>query len=344
MDVCTGFVPYSPLSALGMDFPCSGSCVCFWFRALLVYPCRYFAIASVFAGIYFASIPRQGVPAALPTYGHALIASLQIQSTIGFAAPGAAHWARSAGVTAAITAQALLTVLFNVFLLGTLFARLSSAKNRAISVRVSSVAVVRECPLPVLEFRVGEIRKHQLLNLRVNAYLFFHNGDKLFQREKLKLNPSDGIFLAVPTELQHVLDETSPLWTLLSLQAKRSFDCEVCGEPLRSRESRLKHLTFFADAKHKSVLASASAVERPSMESVTRLMKASERYWEVVIVVEGTEPITGSPIQARHSYCLSDVWFNSEFVKCWTVTESDGGGKKIVVDFDLFSQVQYLAP
>ena len=286
-------------------------------------------------------IPRQGVPASLPTYGHAFIASLQIQSTIGFATPGEEHWARSAGVTTAITAQALLTVLFNVFLLGTLFARLSSAKNRAISVRVSNVAVIRADPLPVLEFRVGEVRKHQLLNLRVSAYLFYHDGPKLFQREKLKLDPADGIFLAVPTELKHVIDDTSPLWKLLNSKAFSSFDCQVCGEPLRSRDALLKHLKFNSDAKHKTALASVSATPAPTLESVTRLMKSSEQYWEIVIVIEGTEPITGSPIQARHSFRLRDVWFNAVFVKCWTMSETDAG-KRIVVDFDLFSDVVHV--
>ena len=105
---------------------------------------RYFTIAMSFAAIYYGFSPHDNHPMSLPSLGHAFVASLQIQSTIGFAAPVDGHWSRKPVLVIAITLHGITTVLFNIFLLGTLFARLSSAKNRALSVRISSLAVLRE--------------------------------------------------------------------------------------------------------------------------------------------------------------------------------------------------------
>jgi hypothetical protein len=309
---------------------------------------RYFAIAILFASIYFAFSPDEPGALTLPTFGHAFIASLQIQSTIGFAAPTEGHWAKNGGLIAAIVTQGLLTILFNIFLLGTLFARMSSAKNRAVTVRVSSVAVLRDndgVGYPFLEFRIGEIRKHQLMNLRVSAFLFCHKGEKLFHRERLSLEPAEGIFLAVPTEVRHTLNESSPIWRLLRRDAPgvmSSFDCPVCGDSFDSRSSLTKHMTFLADSngdlKHKEALGILRTHPFPSLESLSSMMRSFTEYWEVIVLVEGTEPITGSPIQVRHSFLSRDVRIGVKFHKCWSI-EVGESSKKIVVDFDLFDRI-----
>jgi len=307
---------------------------------------RYFTIAITFAAIYYGLSPHDNTLLSLPTLGHAFVASLQIQSTIGFAAPVDGHWARKPGLIVAITLHGITTVLFNIFLLGTLFARMSSAKNRALSVRISPMAVLRpteSSPYPCIEFRVGEIRKHQLMNLKVSAFLFSHRGEKLFHREKLDLTPSDGIFLAVPTELRHFISETSPLWKLFKqdLIGVSNFDCLVCGDSFDSRSNLMKHATFMADVagdmRHRETVNSLNNLSMPSYQTVLNAIQSSSQYWEIALLVEGTEPVTGSPIQVRQSFLAEDLVAGRSFAKCWWVEIGDNGSKKIVVDFAMFN-------
>ena len=309
---------------------------------------RYFIIALVFAGVYYAFSPRDTQPTSLASFGHAFVAALQIQSTIGFAAPSEGHWSKKPGLVIAITIHGLTTVLFNVFLLGTLFARMSSAKNRAISVRVSSSAVIRENPgsgYPMLEFRVGEIRKHQLMNLRVSAFLLSHKGEKLFYRENLALDPPEGVFLAIPTEIRHIISETSPLWNLLrqGLGTVSNFDCPVCGDTFTSRSSLIKHSTFMSevggDARHGEAISPLKSLPLPSVSSIATAIDSNRSYWEIMILVEGTEPITGSPIQVRHSFLARDIKIGETFEKCWSVETGANNAKKIVVDFKKFDNI-----
>ncbi len=292
--------------------------------------------------------PRDQAPTSLGTFGHAFIAALQIQSTIGFAAPTDGHWAKKPGLVIAITIHGLTTVLFNIFLLGTLFARMSSAKNRAVSVRISSAAVIRDTPgtmYPCLEFRVGEIRKHQLMNLRVSAFLLSHKGEKLFYRESLVLDPPEGVFLAIPTEIRHTISESSPLWLLLrqGLGGLPNFDCPVCGDPFTSRSSLIKHTTFMSevggDSRHGEAVAPLKSLPMPSVTSVASAMRGLSAYWEILILVEGTEPITGSPIQVRHSFLARDISIGASFEKCWSVEAGENGTKKVIVDFTMFDKI-----
>ena len=278
-----------------------------------------------------------------------MIASLQIQSTIGFASPSAEHWSRNWKVVLVITLHSITTVIFNIFLLGTLFARLSSAKNRAITVRLSTRAIISQKDhYPVLSFRVGEIRRHQLLNLNISAYLFHHKSSSdLFAREKLSTDPSSGIFLAVPTEIHHVIDESSPLWKLVSPQyLEGGFSCKVCGDEFESKLQLSKHLSFNKNAQHLRFNADIVALPTPSVSKLRQTMieKSNKEtiidsYFEIVVLVEGTEPVTGSPIQVRHSYTFSDLIFNGQFMPCWRVETDVGNRKKIVVNFDSFNKI-----
>lgn len=225
---------------------------------------------------------------------------------------------------------------------------MSSAKNRAISVRVSSVAVLRDNDghgYPFLEFRVGEIRKHQLMNLKVSAFLFTHKGEKLFHRQGLELDPSEGVFLAVPTEVRHIVNETSAFWNFLRRDggaSLQSFDCSVCGDSFESRANLTKHMTHLTEAggdvRHMEALASLKSLVTPSLQNLSSVIKSTSEYWEVILMVEGMEPITGSPIQVRHSFLASDLRIGARFHKCWSIEISETN-KRVIVDFDQFDQV-----
>lgn len=335
---------------------------------------RYFLIALIYAAIYWGIVHPDPRAIDLQTFGQAMIASLQIQSTIGFAAPGADHWAREWKVVTTITFHSITTVLFNIFLLGTLFARLSSAKNRAITVKLSNRALITSGgpkDYPVFSFRLGEVRRHQLLNLNVSVYLFHHeSAEKLFVREKLQTSPSTGIFLAVPTEITHVIDESSPLWKYICTSDQRAssssapqfledYACKVCGDIFTSKQQLQRHLSFNKNSQHLRFNADVVALPTPTLTSVKQsLIDVSSQpgivpsYFELIVLVEGTEPVTGSPIQIRHSYTFSDIVFGGRFTPCWRVEDDLGSQakisssfvnrKKIVVNFDQFNKIEAL--
>jgi len=323
-------------------------------------------IALVFGSIYFAIVYPDPAATDMSSFGQAIIASLQIQSTVGFAAPAADHWARNWKIVLTITFHSLVTVLFNIFLLGTLFARLSSAKNRAITVKLSNKAVIisdDSKAYPNFVFRIGEIRRHQLLNLNISAYLFHHESEeKLFIRERLSTTPSTGIFLAVPTEIKHVIDESSPLWKFICERSDlgvgsgnpkylSDYSCTVCGDSFTTRQQLSKHLTFNKNAQHLRFNADVVSMPAPTLMTVRKsLVEISAKtdivpsYFELIVLVEGTEPVTGSPIQIRHSYTMGDIVFGAQFASCWRVEDDLTGKiarKKIVVNFDLFNKIEY---
>lgn len=59
-------------------------------------------------------------------------------------------------------------------------------------------------------------------------------------------------------------------------------------------------------------------------------------HLEIVCLVEGIDSLTGNTIQARHSYRLEDLEWNSRFGKC--VFRSTEGS--CVIDFDRFHVVE----
>ena len=285
-----------------------------------------------------------------------MIASLQIQSTVGFAAPSRDHWARNWKVVLLITMHSITTVLFNIFLLGTLFARLSSAKNRAITVKVSSCAVIRPvtsfgakrdlsdtlfpnnaATIPVLEFRVGEFRRHQLLNLNVSVYFFTHLKGKLFHREKLNIFPDKGVFLAVPTEIKHVLDSSSPFaqFLMLSAATTNSVFCKTCGESFETLDQLKLHVNFVHAADVHGPESPDQQIPITMEQIAIGLQRVTNMYFEIIVLIEGTEPITGSPIQIRHSFNIEDIKIGMVFEKC---AEFSPG--KVLVNFANFDKIQ----
>jgi hypothetical protein len=303
-----------------------------------------------YAGLYFAIVYPDPRAVDLQSFGQAMIASLQIQSTIGFASPSAEHWSRNWKVVLVITLHSITTVIFNIFLLGTLFARLSSAKNRAITIRLSTRAIIsQKDQYPILSFRVGEVRRHQLLNLNISVYLFHHkSASDLFVRELVSTSPSTGIFLAIPTEIHHVIDESSPLWKLVSPQnLEGGFACKVCGDQFTSKNQLQKHLNFSKNAQHLRFKADVVSLPTPTLSKLRQSLaeKASKEgvvdsYFELIVLVEGTEPVTGSPIQVRHSYTFSDFVFGGSFMPCSKIETIDvGNRKKIIVNFDTFNKI-----
>lgn len=150
---------------------------------------------------------------------------METQETIGYG-----HRAIEANCIEAVIILQLQTIvglLLEAFMLGLTFAKLSRPRERAKTVMFSKNAVIapRDGKL-CLMFRVGDIRKSQIVDASVRLQLFrawvSKEGKSIpFNQEDLKVcydwHNSDGefrneLFLMLPMLIIHVIDEQSPFY------------------------------------------------------------------------------------------------------------------------------------
>ena len=137
--------------------------------------------------------------------------------------------------------QSLVGLILDAFLLGLTFAKLSQPCERMKTVMFSEYAVVapRDGKL-CLMFRVGDIRKSQIVDASIRMQLFrkwktTEGRDIPFYQEDLKVcydwrNPDNDfrnqLFLLLPMVIIHVIDENSPFYNLTP-EELREADYEV---------------------------------------------------------------------------------------------------------------------
>jgi hypothetical protein len=63
----------------------------------------------------------------------------------------------------------------------------------------------------------------------------------------------------------------------------------------------------------------------------------ADRNVEVIVLIEGQDSATGGVVQARHSYKLEDIVWNTSFIPCVLQDELDGTP---VIDFSLFHETE----
>lgn len=125
--------------------------------------------------------------------------------------------------------QSLVGLLIDAFMLGLIFTKLSRPRERSRTVLFSKYAVIapRDGKL-CLMFRVGDIRKSQIVDASVRLQLFrtwvTKEGKEIpFYQEDLKVcydwrNPDNDfrnqLFLMLPMVIIHVIDDNSPFYEL----------------------------------------------------------------------------------------------------------------------------------
>ena len=137
--------------------------------------------------------------------------------------------------------QSLVGLILDAFMLGLTFAKLCQPRERTKTVMFSENAVIalRDRKL-CLMFRVGDIRKSQIVDASIRMQLFRSwktvEGRKIpFYQEDLKVcydwrNPDNDfrneLFLLLPMVIIHVIDEKSPFYKM-GPQELRESDFEV---------------------------------------------------------------------------------------------------------------------
>jgi len=128
------------------------------------------------------------------------------------------------------------------------------------------------------------------------------------------------LLMTIPTTIVHGMNDTSPLLPPL--------DDYFFASSSSSRGGGGGGVVTNEDDHHRQVEAIKEHLQ--------------EKQVEVVVLLEGTDPLTSSSIQARYSYTYEDIVFDRVFAPCTFSRSGSGGG--CVVDFSRFHSLQAAPP
>lgn len=153
----------------------------------------------------------------------------------------------------AMCLQCICSSIFQAFMVGILFAKLTRPKARTQTILFSRHAIVslRDDKLCII-FRVGDMRKSRILNIKASMYVI--RLDTTFQylecNEQIELktymDSCESSFFLWPVSVVHVIDEHSPLYEMsaadlicghLEILAVFEGIIESTGQPVQARSS-----------------------------------------------------------------------------------------------------------
>ncbi|KAM3958850.1 G protein-activated inward rectifier potassium channel 4 [Aphomia sociella] len=153
----------------------------------------------------------------------------------------------------AMCIQCIFSAIFQSFMIGILFAKLTRPKARTQTILFSKNAIItiRDEKLCMI-FRVGDMRKSRILNIKASMYVikmdigsnFLDDADQI--ELKAVLDGCESTFFLWPIAVVHVIDESSPLYRISaadlfcgSLEILVVFEgiIESTGQPVQARSS-----------------------------------------------------------------------------------------------------------
>ena len=232
-----------------------------------------------------------------------------------------------------VLSQTCTAITFNAVAVGLIFQRLSRGHKRGKTVLFSNTAVVKRVRGRFyLQFRIAELRSHQLLEASVRAYCVrqerhlvpqttcLPNGHGQgndtpvlqtthFVSKPMKLQHEDvssHILMSLPQVIVHCIDEKSPL-----LPPSVWFDSE-------GQRRQYRHHVDTTTSGTPDVLVVPSCNGNNSMLQQKNMLEsfARDRQTEIIVLVEGSDELTGAVIQTRHSYTYSDLVWDQSFLPC----------------------------
>ncbi|GBG86441.1 ATP-activated inward rectifier K channel [Chara braunii] len=192
----------------------------------------YFLLFVVFAVPYYIeAIVHNSIPG-IHSFVHAVWFSVQTSMTIGYG--GDLTPVPESFITNAVVAlQSVTSLLVAYSLLGVVYARFSRPTRRATTIVFSKKMVINnDGGIPSLSFRIGNIRKHQLIEASVRMLVAFNNldsedeDDSVFRFINLQIRGGGQLFLALPCIVSHAMVFGSPLHNL-DEEKMRSSDMEI---------------------------------------------------------------------------------------------------------------------
>ena len=201
-----------------------------WYAVLLVFCILYTASWLLFGFVWWATVAAYDSIDKSSNYScventhdfpSSLLFSVETQVTIGY---GFKYIRSECGFAIfLVMVQSLVGLLIDSFMLGLVFAKLSRPRSRRKTILFSNRAVIYEKDgSRVLEFRIADIRKSQLVEAHVRLQLYMNKtgeDDSKSAVMQYDLNVGydtghDRVFLLCPVLITHVIDESSPLFFL----------------------------------------------------------------------------------------------------------------------------------
>ncbi|KAJ7340148.1 hypothetical protein OS493_002875 [Desmophyllum pertusum] len=165
----------------------------------------------------------------------AFLFSIETEQTIGYGSRAITNKCPEAAII--LQLQSLVGLILDAFMLGLTFAKLSQPRERTKTVMFSEFAVIAPRDRKMcLMFRVGDIRKSQIVDASIRMQLFRKwettEGREIpFYQEDLKVcydwrNPDNDfrnqLFLLLPMVIIHVIDEQSPFYGMTPEEVRQS--------------------------------------------------------------------------------------------------------------------------
>jgi potassium inwardly-rectifying channel subfamily J len=210
-----------------------------------------------------------------------------------------------------VLAQACSAIIFHAIAVGILFQRISRGHKRGKTILFSNKAIIRRVKgIPYLMFRVAELRHHQLLEATVRAYCVRHERhaatrtDCEHKEESQGLNfPAETVhYVSRPMKLLH--EEVGASRILMSLP-------QVVAHIIDEKSPLMPLIPAWYDVQGRSHCQQNGLFTSEDIALFWR-----DRDVEVVVLLEGTDELTGAAIQAKHSYSADDFAWNETFVPC----------------------------
>lgn len=306
-------------------------------------------------------------------FGAAFAFSLETCTTVGYGLPSGtnAFFESCQGIQTAIYFQMVWSMMFNAFLFAFFFTSLGRCDARGAQVLFSDKAVMSIIDgTPRFQVRLFDVdSSHPIVEAHVRMYAVMK--DRPVPRPLRMLQPDDELgamlLMSFPTVVCHQIDIYSMLHprgkgyrmplnpsglTLReadSRTANREDNiCRICGEAYGTHDRWLKHVKFQkiveekdgypTEGTHLSILEDEMRPPRKATSYDLLRMKAhfENNVSELIVVVEGIEPILSGTFQALQSYRYEDIVWNANaaYTPCLFVHE-----KTVRVDLDLFHSI-----
>lgn len=211
-----------------------------------------------------------------------------------------------------VLCQSCAAITFSAVAIGLLFQRISRGQKRSKTILFSDKAVAcRIRGVSYFMFRVGELRRHHLIEASVRAYCLKHeripvtdaalshsNGGNIAEIETTH-------FVARHMQLLHP-DETFGSHILMSLP-------QVIVHRLDEKSPLVPPQVWY-DAEGKEHLPHTDHDDAFRFKPIETFILDTDA--EVIVLLEGIDELTGSALQARHSYRVEDIAWDHSFAPC----------------------------
>jgi hypothetical protein len=267
--------------------------------------------------------------------------------------------------------QMAFSFLFNGFLIAIIIARIANSENRAVQVVFSNKAIVSLMGGQVrFQVRVFDVDS-RLPVVEAHVRLYAVTKERPVPRPLRIIQPNDELnamlFLSLPQVICHHIDlhsilhpsvPNNPLTEICNGLTLRQADsttcnreevvCPVCGENFGTHERWVNHVRYQqiieevdkirASGSHLGVSPQDLEIDRYKPTHNLQQLKDhfEQEISEVIVVVEGINPLTSGTFAALHSYQADDiVWDHSASFHPCVIVEED----IFRVDLDRFHDI-----